>query len=51
MRTLGPPPWLFSALTVATITTALGLRPLVRHLMFINFSMPISAPKPASVTT
>ena len=26
---------------------ALGVRPLYRHLMFMNFSMPMSAPKPA----
>jgi len=30
--------------------TALGLMPDMRHLMFMNFSAPKSAPKPASVT-
>ena len=35
---------------MATITTALGLMPDLRHLMFRNFSAPRSAPKPASVT-
>lgn len=48
--TFGPPPCIFRALTVATSTTTSGLRPDVRHLMLKNFSMPISAPKPASVT-
>ena len=33
------------------ITTALGDRPALRHLMFRNFSAPRSAPNPASVTT
>lgn len=33
--------------TVATMTAASGRRPLVLHLMFMNFSMPMSAPKPA----
>ena len=46
----GTPPWSFSARTVATITTALGWMPALRHLMFMNFSAPRSAPKPASVT-
>ena len=32
---------------VATMTMQLGVRPLARHLMFMNFSMPMSAPKPA----
>ena len=45
--TLGPPPCNFNALTVATIIAIFGLRPLYRHLIFINFSIPISAPKPA----
>ena len=36
---------------VATITTQSGVSPLYRHLMFMNFSAPMSAPKPASVTT
>ena len=47
----GTPPWYFSALTVATTTTALGLSPAMRHLMSKNFSAPRSAAKPASVTT
>mmetsp|Transcript_3448 Transcript_3448/g.5023 ORF Transcript_3448/g.5023 Transcript_3448/m.5023 type:complete len:387 (+) Transcript_3448:543-1703(+) len=49
--TLGPPPCIFSARTVATITAQLGTSPLYRHLMLKNFSMPMSAPKPASVIT
>jgi hypothetical protein len=49
--TLGPPPCIFKARTVATMTTQLGERPLTRHLMFMNFSIPHSAPKPDSVTT
>lgn len=48
--TLGPPPCIFRARTVATRTTTLGTRPDALHLMLKNFSMPISAPKPASVT-
>lgn len=48
--TLGPPPCIFRARTVATNTTTLGTRPEARHLMLKNFSIPISAPKPASVT-
>lgn len=48
--TLGPPPCIFRARTVATSTTTLGTKPEARHLMLKNFSMPISAPKPASVT-
>jgi len=47
---LGTPPWYFSARTVATITTAEGFRPALRHLMSMNFSAPRSAAKPASVT-
>ena len=47
---LATPPCIFSARTVATITTASGLRPALRHLMLKNFSAPRSAPKPASVT-
>ena len=43
------PPLYFNARTVATITTALGVRPAIRHLMSKNFSAPKSAPKPASV--
>lgn len=33
------------------MTTQSGVRPLERHLIFMNFSAPMSAPKPASVTT
>ena len=33
------------------MTTQSGVRPDERHLMFMNFSAPMSAPKPASVTT
>ena len=40
-----------SALTVATSTTASGDMPEKRHLMLKNFSAPMSAPNPASVTT
>lgn len=35
------------ALPVATMTAQLGFRPLYLHLMFMNFSNPMSAPKPA----
>ena len=45
----GTPPLYFSARTVATITTAFGFRPAIRHLISRNFSAPRSAPKPASV--
>ena len=45
------PPLYFNALTVATITTASGRKPVLRHLISRNFSAPRSAPKPASVTT
>lgn len=48
--TLGPPPCIFKALTVATSTTTLGTKPEALHLMLKNFSIPMSAPKPASVT-
>src|SRR5437762_11697473 len=34
------PPWYLSARTVATITTASGRSPLLRHLMSTNFSAP-----------
>mmetsp|Transcript_13111 Transcript_13111/g.52286 ORF Transcript_13111/g.52286 Transcript_13111/m.52286 type:complete len:272 (+) Transcript_13111:631-1446(+) len=47
----GPPPCIFSARTVATRTATLGWRPEARHLMSTNFSAPMSAPNPASVTT
>uniref|UniRef100_A0A6B0VAI7 Uncharacterized protein n=1 Tax=Ixodes ricinus TaxID=34613 RepID=A0A6B0VAI7_IXORI len=50
-ETGGPPPWTLRARSVATITTALGESPDARHLMSTNFSMPLSAPKPPSVTT
>mmetsp|Transcript_10912 Transcript_10912/g.26221 ORF Transcript_10912/g.26221 Transcript_10912/m.26221 type:complete len:206 (+) Transcript_10912:244-861(+) len=49
-ETGGPPPCIFRARMVATITAAFGFRPLYRHLMLKNFSMPMSAPNPASVT-
>ena len=48
---LATPPLYLSALTVATRTTASGLRPAIRHLISKNFSAPRSAPKPASVIT
>lgn len=48
--TFGPPPCIFRARTVATSTTTLGRKPDARHLMLKNFSIPMSAPKPASVT-
>lgn len=48
--TLGPPPCIFNARTVATRTTTFGCRPETRHLMLKNFSIPMSAPNPASVT-
>ena len=48
--TVGPPPCIFRALTVATSTTTCGRRPEYRHLMLKNFSIPMSAPNPASVT-
>ena len=43
------PAWCFSALAVATITTALGANPPARQTMSMNFSIPRSEPKPASV--
>ena len=73
-HTLGPPPCIFMARTVATSTTQFGIRPkhekisstssrrmwyterqssdipLYRHFILKNFSIPMSAPKPASVT-
>ena len=45
------PPWCFSALTVATSTTALGRSSPMRHVMSKNFSIPMSDAKPDSVTT
>ena len=47
---LGTPPCIFRARTVATSTTASGEMFAWRHLMSMNFSAPRSAPKPASVT-
>ena len=44
------PAWCLSALAVATITTAFGANPPARQTMSMNFSMPRSLPKPASVT-
>lgn len=38
--TVGPPPCIFIALTVATRTTALGIAPEFRHFMLKNFSIP-----------
>ena len=35
------------ALPVATMTAQFGFRPLYLHLIFMNFSSPISAPNPA----
>ena len=49
--TLPRPPCILRARMVATMTTQSGTRPLVRHLMSMNFSIPMSAPKPDSVTT
>ena len=46
----GAPPCIFSARTVQTITEAWGMSPLNRHFRFQNFSKPMSAPKPLSVT-
>ena len=46
----GAPPWHLRALMVATITAASGTSLLKRHLRFQNFSKPMSAPKPDSVT-
>lgn len=48
--TAGPPPCIFNARTVVTRTTASGVFCAARHLMSKNFSMPMSEPKPASVT-
>ena len=36
-----------ASIPVATMTAQLGLRPLYLHLMFMNFSSPMSAPNPA----
>ena len=43
------PPWCFSALTVATRTTALGRSPPMRQVMSKNFSIPMSDANPDSV--
>ncbi len=45
------PECILSARIVVTTTAAFGARPDARHLMLKNFSQPMSAPKPASVTT
>ena len=45
------PPWCLIARTVATSTTADGVSLPTRQTMSKNFSMPMSAPKPDSVTT
>ena len=45
------PPLYFNARTVATSTTASGVKPDFLHLISKNFSAPKSAPNPASVTT
>mmetsp|Transcript_20033 Transcript_20033/g.36372 ORF Transcript_20033/g.36372 Transcript_20033/m.36372 type:complete len:278 (+) Transcript_20033:744-1577(+) len=50
-ETGGPPPCILRARTVATMTAHFGLSPDARHLILKNFSIPISAPNPASVTT
>jgi hypothetical protein len=44
-------PWCLIARTVVTRTAALGTRPPKRQTMSKNFSMPMSDPKPDSVTT
>ena len=46
-----PPPWCLSAFAVATSTTAFGRSPPARQTMLKNFSIPMSEPKPLSVTT
>ncbi len=48
--TFGPPPCILSARTVATRTETFGVRPDRRVLTFQNFSKPMSAAKPDSVT-
>ena len=45
------PPWCLIARTVVTRTTALGVRLPTRQTMSKNFSIPMSEPKPDSVTT
>ena len=49
-RSRSPSPWCSSARTVATSTTALGVRPPTRATMSRNFSKPRSDPNPPSVT-
>ena len=46
----GPPPCIFDALIVVVRIETLGVRPLNRLLTFQNFSKPMSAAKPLSVT-
>ena len=46
-----PPPCNFILLTVTFITTQSGVLPEAKDLICRAFSAPISAPKPASVTT
>ena len=38
-----------ASIPVATMTAQLGFKPLYLHLMFMNFSSPMSAPKPACI--
>ena len=45
------PPWCLIARTVVTSTTALGCSLPKRQTMSKNFSIPMSEPKPDSVTT
>ena len=45
------PPWCLIARTVVTSTTALGFSAPKRQTMSKNFSIPMSDPKPDSVTT
>ena len=47
---MGQPPCIFRARTVATSTDTSGFSPDRRHLTFQNFSKPMSAAKPDSVT-
>ena len=44
-------PWCLIARTVVTSTTALGVSSPKRQTMSKNFSIPMSEPKPDSVTT
>ena len=45
------PPWCLIARTVVTSTTAFGVSVPKRQTMSKNFSIPMSDPKPDSVTT